>query len=261
MNFDVVKEKITSSHLNMEFFHVPWDSEVFNRNVAQISKFEIKNSKELIKDFSFYQKWCAQKKIDFSSCRLLHSQMNEGFFLETQGFRFIELNYQPVLNNLEKFDFPVSSIDISLAESSDQETLANVAETLFNNERFHQDPQIETNLAHKRYRIWLENAFKQNHQTVLKCILNQEIVAFFVVEYPEPNHCFWSLVGMLPKYQGKGLGKIVWQAMLKYHQQELVKTVSTSISSHNVAVFNLYVALGFRFPEPYTTFHWTKNNI
>jgi len=107
----------------------------------------------------------------------------------------------------------------------------------------------------------MENAFKQEHQNVFKCILNKEIIAFFVVEYPESGHCFWSLVGMLPEFQGKGLGKQVWQAMLKYHQQESINTVSTSMSSHNVPVFNLYVALGFRFPEPYATFHWSYKNI
>jgi ribosomal protein S18 acetylase RimI-like enzyme len=77
-----------------------------------------------------------------------------------------------------------------------------------------------------------------------------------VIEFPEPKHCFWSLIGLAPGLQGRGLGKRVWNAMLHQHRERGIDTVSTSISSHNVAVFNLYVALGFRFPAPSMTLQW-----
>jgi len=261
MKFDVQIESIATNNINMDFFYVPWDSHIFNKNVAQISNLKILKAKNALNDFELYQKWCSQKEIDLSSCRLPHSQVNESHLLESKGFKFIELNYQPILANLALLSLPASSIEIIEAEECDKTALANVAEIIFHNERFHIDPNIETNLANKRYRTWVENAFKQDHQKIFKCILNTEIIAFFVVEYPKFGHCFWSLVGVLPEFQGKGLGKKVWRAMLKHHQEELISTVSTSISSHNIPVFNLYVALGFRFPEPYTTFHCSYNHV
>ena len=259
MSFNVQLESISTNNINMEFFYVPWDSDIFNRKIAQISKFKILDSEKAANDYELYQKWCEKNKIEFSSCKLLHGQVNEGLFLQNKGFKFIELNYHPFFNNLALLKLPASNIEIQKAEDCDEKLLADVAETIFHNERFHKDPCVETELANKRYRIWVENAFKQEHQKVLKCILNNQVIAFFVVEYPEPAQCFWSLVGMLPEFQGKGLGKQVWQAMLKYHQQEAISTVSTSISSHNVPVFNLYVALGFRFPEPFITLHCLHN--
>ncbi|BCG64777.1 MAG: dTDP-4-amino-4,6-dideoxy-D-galactose acyltransferase [Methyloprofundus sp.] len=260
MKFDVQLESIATNNINMDFFYVPWDSHTFNRNVAQISKFEIHNTKNALADFQLFLTWCLENKITFISCRLLHSQVNEAIFLESNRFKFIELNYRPIINNIESLKLPISDIAVNEAEKADMPILANIAEKVFHHERFHTDPLIETDLANKRYRFWLENAFEQKQQKILKFTLHNELIAFFVVEYPESNHCLWSLTGMLPKFQGKGLGKQVWKTMLKHHQNEAINTVSTSISSHNIPVFNLYVALGFRFPEPYTTFHCSYNH-
>jgi RimJ/RimL family protein N-acetyltransferase len=77
-----------------------------------------------------------------------------------------------------------------------------------------------------------------------------------VVEEPTLTSRFWSLVGLAPGLAGKGLGLRVWNAVLAFHHREGVHEVSTSISSHNVAVHNLYVRLGFRFPAPTITLHW-----
>jgi hypothetical protein len=49
--------------------------------------------------------------------------------------------------------------------------------------------------------------------------------------------------------------------LLRHHQGEGAQTVSTSISSHNVPVFNLYVALGFRFPAPSVTLQWCPREL
>jgi len=256
MNFAVELETIATDNLKMDYFLVPWDTEIFNCQVAQISIIEIDNQSQAKKDLKPYQEWCDQQKIEFCSCRIAHDKIKESIFLEEQGFRFIELNYQPVLTNLQKLIFNDSDIQIAVADEHDQPLLADAAATIFHHERFHIDPRINSDLANNRYRIWLENGFKLPQQTVLKCSLNSKIIGFFVIEYPEPKHCFWSLVGILPNYQGQGLGKKVWQAMLHWHQIAGVERVSTSISSHNISVFNLYVALGFRFPMPNSTFHW-----
>jgi len=256
VNFDIKLETITTDNLKMDYFLVPWDTEIFNCPVAQIAAIEIDNQRLAKEDLKPYQAWCKQQKIEFCSCRIAHDKIKESMFLEEQSFRFIELNYQPVLTNLQNLTFNDSDIQIAIADEDDQPLLANAAATIFHRERFHIDPRINSSLANKRYRIWLENGFKLPQQTVLKCTLNSQLIGFFVIEYPQFNHCFWSLVGLLPNYQGQGLGKKVWQALLYWHQIAGVEQISTSISSHNIAVFNLYIALGFRFPSPYTTFHW-----
>ena len=143
---------------------------------------------------------------------------------------------------------PQDTLQVAPATPQDRELLADMAAQVFRHGRFHQDPRIDPALGDRRYRTWMWNAFERPTQRVLKCLLDDAVVGFFVVESPQPGHCFWSLTGLAPGLQGRGLGKRVWQAMLRHHQAEGAHTVSTSISSHNVPVFNLYVALGFRFP-------------
>ena len=100
------------------------------------------------------------------------------------------------------------------------------------------------------------NAFRNPKQTVLTCRKEGRIIGFLVLEKPAPDKRFWSLIGLAPEMTGQGLGRRTWHSLLAFHAAEGVTEISTSISSHNLAVFNLYVSLGFRFPPPEITLHW-----
>ena len=56
--------------------------------------------------------------------------------------------------------------------------------------------RIDPALGDRRYRAWMWNAFERPTQRVLKCLLDDAVVGFFVVEAPQPGHCFWSLTGL-----------------------------------------------------------------
>ena len=240
----------------MEYFKVPWDSTLFGMAVAEIRKINIDKLGKAEISFDQFKQWLINERIEFCTARVPHADLLTSLFLEAQGFRFIELNYQPVLTSLPNHDLPRSPISIVKAELADQSLLADAAGQVYGNERFHKDPAIDPNLADERYRRWMTSAFKAPDQTVYKCIKKGKIVGFFVVEMPEKGVVFWSLIGILPQYQGKGIGKQAWVAMLDHHQKQGAEKVYTSLTSRNTAVFNLYVALGFRFPEPNAIFHW-----
>lgn len=255
-NFTYKLESIQTGALVLDYFLVPWDTEILSQPVAEIRRMEIREPEAAARDYRTFSRWCEKQAITLCSCRIAHERLFESMFLEAQGFRFIELNYSPRLNKLQEFELEDDVIQIQLASHQDRELLAEMAGNVFQHGRFHQDPRLGTTLGNYRYRTWLLNAFEQPHQQVLTCVLNDEIIAFFVVESPEKGHCFWSLVGLAPGKQGQGLGKRVWRAMLRKYQQDGVDTIVTSISSQNIAVLNLYVSLGFRFPKPYAIFHW-----
>jgi RimJ/RimL family protein N-acetyltransferase len=190
------------------------------------------------------------------SIRIAQCRIAESFFLEDRGFRFIELNYVPYFDDLQLAKVPTSEIEILPAASADRTYLAALAGRSFQIGRLHQDPRVNSAAASRRYGQWVQRAFDNPNQRVLKCVRAGYIVGFFVVEMPEPNGRFWSLIGFDPDFTGRGLGYSTWNAMLRYHQLEGVRKRTTSISSHNIAVMNLYVKLGFRFSEPQITLHW-----
>jgi GNAT superfamily N-acetyltransferase len=253
--FDYVEERTESPGLDLTYHLAPWDEPIFGGNTAVIASIHVEMEREAAPAFEVFRDWCNQNRTKLVSCRLPQEQLVECGFLEKQGFRFIELNYRPTLRGLDGFTED-AEITISPALPEDEDEISGFAAQIFTTGRLHVDPLVGPEIGNRRYGIWARNAFHHPDQRVLKCQMGAGIVAFMVVEQPTPASRFWSLVGLAPGLAGKGLGRRVWKAVLAFHHREGVNEVSTSISSHNAIVHNLYVGLGFRFPDPTITLHW-----
>ena len=241
--------------LDLTYHLAPWDHPIFQGNTATVTSFHLQTAGDPEPTYTEFLNWCARNRVLLVSCRLAQSQIKECSFLEARGFHFVELNYRPILNKLDGFSYD-AEILISEATDSDKTEICQIAGQVFSAGRLHVDPQVGPEIGNRRYAAWAANAFRNPTQRVLKCMIENRIVAFLVVETPTPTTRFWSLTALAPGLVGQGLGRRVWQAMLARHRDENVVEVSTSISSHNVEVHNLYVSLGFRFPAPKITLHW-----
>jgi hypothetical protein len=253
--FSYVEERTDNSALEITYHLAPWDEPAFQGNTATITSFHVRMEKEAAASFEVFRDWCYRHRTKLVSCRLTQDQLAECGFLEKQGFRFIELNYRPVLAGLGGFSED-PEITVCSALPEDAKEISGFAAQIFTTGRLHVDPLVGSEIGNRRYGLWAANAFHHTDQRVLKCQMGHRIVAFMVVEQPTPTSRFWSLVGLAPGLAGKGLGLRVWKAVLAYHYREGVDEVYTSISSHNTAVHNLYVKLGFCFPAPTITLHW-----
>lgn len=255
--FEISEHFIETPALSLRYHLNPWDEPAVGAPAAAISGIEVRDIDRALDDFRKFREWCRESGVALVSSRLSHERLVECGFLESQGFRFIELNYRPELSGLQSRDSGATvEFDIETASAADVSLIADMAGRIFQSDRFHADPLIDCRVGDLRYRGWVENAFRDPAQAVWKCARNGVIEAFFVIETPQSDRRFWSLVGLAPGLGGQGLGIRIWRAMLQWHQREGVEQVVTSISSRNVAVFSLYVKLGFRFPPPSITLHW-----
>jgi hypothetical protein len=258
--FDYIEERSEGDTLSLCYHLTPWDRPIFQANTAIISSIRIQvgmdfNVPETSRTFQAFYEWCKCNNVRLVSCRLPQDQLIECAFLESRGFRFIELNYRPTLIGLGGFCAD-AEISICSATPSDAAEVSSIAAQIFEAGRLHVDPQVGRALGDRRYAAWAANAFNHPAQHVLKCQMHGRTIGFMVVEQPTPTSRFWCLVGLAPGLGGQGLGRRVWQSALAYHHWEGVEKISTSISSHNVAVHNLCASLGFRFPAPSITLHW-----
>jgi RimJ/RimL family protein N-acetyltransferase len=253
--FSFVEERTESPALDLSYHLAPWDEPVFHGKTAVIASIHVQMEKEAEAPFGVFQDWCFRNRTKLVCCRLPQDQLTECGFLEKQGFRFIELNYRPVLAGLGGFNAD-PEINVCSALPEDAKEISGFAAQVFTTGRLHIDPLIGPEIGNRRYEVWAANAFHHPDQLVLKCQMGGRIIAFMVVEQPTAASRFWSLVGLAPGLAGKGFGRRVWKAVLAFHHREGVDEVSTSISSHNIAAHNLYVGLGFRFPAPTITLHW-----
>jgi RimJ/RimL family protein N-acetyltransferase len=253
--FDYVEERSESPALDMAYHLTPWDEPAFRGNTASVSFIRLRNETEAAGVFGAFRDWCVRNAVKLVACRLAQGQLPECGFLEAQGFRFIELNYRPSVEGLGSFSTDLE-ITVCPAAASDEAEISDFAGRIFQTGRLHVDPMIGSEIGNRRYALWASNAFRRPDQQVLKCQMADQTIAFSVVERPTCSSRFWSLIGLAPGLAGKGLGRRAWRAVLAFHHAEGVYEVSTSISSHNVAVHNLYSGLGFRFPAPEITLHW-----
>lgn len=254
--FSFVEENIDTPALALRYYLASWDRPFFPGNTAVISSIVVCDGDgAAVAEFGNFDSWCRENNVCLVSCRLAQDRLLECGFLEARGFRFIELNYRPVCSRLDGF-VGDPAIAITQAVAKDEPEIVQIASDIFTTGRLHLDPEVGPEIGNRRYAAWATNAFRNPQQDVLTFRMGGRLIGFVVVEKPRPDQRFWSLIGLAPDLAGKGLGRRAWQSLLAFHHAEGVVEVSTSISSQNIAVFNLYVALGFRFPAPEITFHW-----
>jgi RimJ/RimL family protein N-acetyltransferase len=255
---DYSTQTLSTSSVHVEFFLVPWDTEILAFPVGQISAITCFDQERAQADFSGFERWRDEQEIRLISCRLPHDRLIESMFLEQRGFRFVEMIYKPRLDTVQEAAFQANGLEIAVAGDSDVPILEQIAGGAFRTDRFHVDPRLEGSLGDRRYRTWVRNSFEHPTQRPLKIVQADAIVGFFVVEYLPGNHCYWHLTALTPEVQGKGLGKRAWRAMISHHKEIGVASIETTISARNAPAVNLYASLGFRFQSPAMTLHWYR---
>jgi RimJ/RimL family protein N-acetyltransferase len=104
----------------------------------------------------------------------------------------------------------------------------------------------------------VQNSFADPRHEVLKATIAGDLVGFFIVEDRPDAGAYWHLTAIAPTWQGKGIGRRLWAAMVARHHAAGQQRIETTISAHNAPVLNIYTRLGFKFDAPRMTFHWVR---
>lgn len=249
---------LATPRLQLNAEEAPWDSAVFGVPVVQIQKVQVLDQKGVMIDYAQFQDWVTNKRIGIVSCRLAHERLAESMFLETNGFRFIEMVLHPQLNKLQALCIPEDELCITPTTEVDLKALCGIAEHAFSHERYHVDHRIDSRLAGQRYGRWVLNSLGHAQQNLIKVMDGERLIGLFIVQAIATHLMYWHLTAIAPQWQGRGYGRRVWLAMLRHHQAEGYDTVTTTISARNIPVLNLYAQLNFRFMSPEMTFHWLR---
>jgi hypothetical protein len=137
---------------------------VFGFPVLQITKMEVMDA-SADDDLAPFEAARNRVGAGLVSCRLPHERLRESMLLEERGFRFIEMAYQPELDDLQARDLGQSSgLEIALAENADLPAVEDIAASAFRNERFHVDPRLDSALGDQRYRRWARSSLNHPSQ-------------------------------------------------------------------------------------------------
>lgn len=253
--------ELESSCLALKARIASWDRDVFGFQVVQVSELKVFDADGAAQDYQGFQEWMNLVHCKVAYARLPHQSLAESIFLESKGYRFIEMVLHPVLENLQALSIPKDHLSIEVACERDLPEIERIAASAFGNERYHVDPRLDPKLADLRYARWVRNSFSDPVQRLFRIRDGDRLLAFFIVESRADGSAYWHLTAVAPEWQGKGYGWRIWQAMLRHHQDEGCVRLTTTISARNVAVLNLYSKLGFGFLPPEMTFHWVRKEV
>ena len=258
MLFEKNIEVLRSPGVELEVCIIPWDSDIFGFQVAQIERVSIHESGQFGGALAELDDWLAENEVRLASCRLGSDRLRESMLLESHGFRFVEMIYSPTLE-LPFVSAPSQSdLTITAASPEDLPAIKDIAGTAFSTGRFLLDWRLDPALSHKRYQAWVANSFNDEGQQVLKATAGRSVVGFFILEERPDGSVYWHLTAIAPEWQKRGVGKRLWSAMALRHSAAGLRRIETTISAHNAPVMNIYAGLGFRFGAPRMTLHWVR---
>lgn len=251
---------LDTAALHCSYFEVPWDTEIFGSPVAQIEGLEIRQLDAALDSFARYEDWAAARGIALAVCKLEAGRIAEIGWLQQRGFRWIETMYYPRLGDLQSSPVPLPDGALALRPMRPDELpqVQAIAAEAFVTSRFFIDPHICRVRGAARYATWVRNSAGDPAQQVLVAELQGDIAGFFIVQERDQDgqrHAYWHLTAVAKAFQGRGMGRRLWRAVMAWHRERGCVSLGTAISGHNLPVLGLYGQLGFRFARAEATLH------
>jgi hypothetical protein len=138
--------------------------------------------------------------------------------------------------------------ETSISKEIETEKLLAICHGAFAHGRFHRDFNLPKLASDLRYDNWLLQLLEAKQ--VYGLYWQNELAGF--IGYSGNNLVLHALA---ENYRGKGLSKYWWSSVCKELLTKKKEVVKSSISATNLAVFNLYVSLGFSFNNPKDIYH------
>ena len=166
--------------------------------------------------------------------------------LHQYGFYYCDTLIEPWCTVDRLIDFTHEKV--SLSADVPVGVIVEICRNAFLYGRFHRDFNIDRKKADARYENWLKELHRAGQ--VYGLLLDGKVAGFIA-------HSGDQLVlhAMSAAYRGKGLAKFFWSKVCRQLFDEGHVEIQSSISFVNMAVINLYAALGFRFRSPVDVYH------
>lgn len=214
------------------FKQSPWDSMVFGIPTYEIDEPSSQNL-ETSKHFPGHY----TVRIDpLASKHLLHEH----------GFYYCDTLIEPHCKP-ERF-IAINDKDVSISHDTSLQPLLDICHGAFSHGRFHRDFNLTPSHADQRYDNWLSQLYEAGQ---VYGLFYQGILAGFIAV----NENRLVLHAVTQSLRGKGLATRLWTPVCRTLFDQGFHEISSSVSASNLAVVNLYAAMGFRFRNPVNIYH------
>lgn len=233
---------------------MPWDAEIFGFPVAD---YQLGHPGVIASDRQSFEKsfvaWTSGLGVELVSCFVPADQPVLRALLPKMGFVCVDT----VLRATLIADAPWKPAQVEFANAGDQDDVERIAETAIQFGRYHADARFPRDLANRRYRMWVRNAFGAlgSQTTVYVVRRSGRAVAFSHVEFVD-GKAHAALTAVEPGLQRSGMGNELVNMRLNDLARRGIRETYSRVSASNSSILNIYAVLGFRFSIPLAVYHW-----
>lgn len=233
--------------MHMQKRLVDWDTKLFNKNV-----FEIQDTDSFDKDeLEEIDNSCYSGEAFMSFIKVNNHDLEKIHYLEKLGFNYMESQYEVKKTLTDSYKVsPLSRHCIlQVLDYSDKgtiESIENIVTTSFDTDRYYLDPKLDKMYSGLRYKNWFLNSLNDKNYTTYYYLSKKQgkTIGFLMVKY-ELNGIYLALGGISNEFKGYGFYASLLTDYLNYAFSQGFKNFYSSISSHNLEIFNIYIYLGF----------------
>jgi GNAT superfamily N-acetyltransferase len=188
-------------------------------------------------------------------------------YCESIGYSFIEQQFE-LSKRLKKKDFPrtveIIANDYRYEEVTTDENLQIILDEIdygiFDTDRIYLDPLLGPKYSSKRYKNWLRTMYAdlQNKIYLIKDTDDNNYIGFYCINISDPHVCKGILGSVFHEYKNSGIGVLFIYFAVKYATEQGFRRYATAVSSHNIAVMNLYQLLSFQINSSYVVLRRIK---
>jgi len=238
-----------------------WDSDVFGFPVATYRVTDAPAINRNLPDVKeTLKKWADENDVKVIGCSLPATEPMWRFCLPQLGFLYVDSTLIYSLPKLQRTKFP-RRYKLRPATLEDQESVERIAEQSFEAGRYHADPLFSRELAQRRFRKWLTQAFESLSLTSRVFVLGEPGAArAFSHSYVHGDEAHITIGGVDAAFHRRGLGPAIFVGTFAALQDLGVRHAHSKVSAANTSAMNCAAFGGARFSNPEHVYHWHAPN-
>lgn len=189
---------------------------------------------------------------DYIVCKVSNQNTDFIYKIQEMDFAFIETQISLVINplvaNVEKFRKMSNNFNFVRVENNDNlsDLVDKISDDMFSTDRIALDHRFGISIANKRYKNWILSDFYKNDVEIFKINKKDKNIGFVMINTSNKKEINIMLGGIYSEFQGLGYGwNIVYQP-IEYYSKFNANALKTKVSSNNLEVLKLYIAMGYQ---------------
>jgi ribosomal protein S18 acetylase RimI-like enzyme len=233
-----------------------WLSEVCQ---FRASKLDIQS--ELSSQECIELRFWLERNMDFAFTKLAIDSTVHNNLVRLTGCNLIETNVQ-MRWELANSPVVISSSEVHIREAvpDDEDQVAEIASTSFDQSRFFQDPQFGKEKARRIKELWVRNFFSGTRGEIMLLAESRgKIVGFLQGLRRSPSEWIIDLIAVDASSRRAGVGCALIDTLKRHSGAIALIDVGTQLKNNQSLRF--YESLGFKFISASYVLHWHKEKV